>query len=237
MLAHLRTRPLERLVPLRTWLFRFLLGRAKEYYPLKEDHNNAFYEATGALRRAALGVGGALVAAGVLDRAEDVFYLRHEEILALGESSAERLARVRELVRERARELERFRLLEPVEVLQHSPGAAEAGLSRADLSGLPASAGVAEGRVRVVLGPDDFGRLEPGDVIVCKHFRPYWTHLLLMASAVVAEEGSILSHAANNAREYGLPAIVGVEGATRLLRDGEVVRVDGSNGKITRRNP
>jgi len=234
VLAQLRTRPLERLFPLRTWLFRFLLRRAREYYPLKEDHNNAFYEATGAVRRAALGVGAALVAAGVLDRPKDVFYLRNEELAGLTDASPDRLRQVRERVRERAAELERSRLLNPPEVLRHSPGVAEAQSLRADLSGQPASAGIAQGRVRIVLGPDDFGRLEPGDVIVCKHFRPYWTHLLLVASAVVAEEGSILSHAANNAREYGLPAIVGVEGAARLLRDGELIRVDGSRGMITR---
>jgi len=236
VLAQLKASRAERVLPLRTWLFRLLVRRARDYYPLKEDHNNAFYEATAAVRRAALGVGRALVAAGHLARPEDVFYLRHEEIVDLAGASPDEVRRLCERVPERAADLERFRLLDPPEVLRHSPSARQAEERPADLAGQPASAGVAEGPARIVLGPDDFARIAPGDVLVCKHFRPYWTHLLLAVSAVVAEEGSILSHAANNAREYGLPAVVGAEGATRVLRDGEPIIVDGSRGRIIRRN-
>jgi pyruvate,water dikinase len=100
------------------------------------------------------------------------------------------------------------------------------------VSGVPASPGRATGRVRVVLGPDDFDRLEPGEVLVAPLTAPAWTPLFLRAVAVVTDIGSATSHASVIAREYGIPAIVGCGDATARLQTGMGVVVDGATGNV-----
>ena len=105
------------------------------------------------------------------------------------------------------------------------------------LTGLGISPGRASGTVRVLRGPDEAHRLRPGDVLVAVGADPGWTPLFLRASAVVLELGSMLSHGAVLAREYRLPAVVNVDGATRLLRDGQRVTVDGGRGVVWLEEP
>jgi pyruvate,water dikinase len=105
---------------------------------------------------------------------------------------------------------------------------------RVNLTGTPASPGRATGPVRLVRGPSDFARLRTGDILVCRTTDPAWTALFGVAAAVVTETGGLLSHAAIVAREYGLPAVVAVTGATTVLRDGAMVAVDGSSGRVVR---
>ena len=107
--------------------------------------------------------------------------------------------------------------------------AAPAGVAK----GLPASAGVAEGLARVLNSPADGARLGPGEILVARFTDPGWTHLFLIAGAVVTEIGGVLSHGAIVAREYGLPAVVNVPGATSIP-DGAHIRVDGSAGSVER---
>jgi pyruvate,water dikinase len=85
----------------------------------------------------------------------------------------------------------------------------------------------------VVHGPDDFERVRPGDVLVCRFTEPAWTALFGVVAAVVTETGGVLSHAAIVAREYGIPAVLAVPGAMTALRDGESVTVDGGAGLVT----
>ena len=100
------------------------------------------------------------------------------------------------------------------------------------LQGTAASPGRATGTARVVSGPADFARLESGDVLVCATTTPAWTPLFAAAGALVTDTGGILSHAAIVAREYGLPAVVGCDVATRAIKDGARVEVDGSAGRV-----
>jgi pyruvate,water dikinase len=100
------------------------------------------------------------------------------------------------------------------------------------LAGTPASAGVAEGPVRIVLGPEGFADLRAGEVLVCPNTNPSWTPLFARAAAVVVDTGGLGSHAAIVAREYGVPAVMGTGRGTSVLRDGQRVRVDGSGGRV-----
>jgi pyruvate,water dikinase len=102
------------------------------------------------------------------------------------------------------------------------------------LAGVPGSAGVATGPARIVGGPADFGRVDPGDVIVCRTTDPAWTPLLAVAAAVVTETGGVLSHAAIVARERRIPAVLGVPHALTAITDGEPVTVDGAAGTVSR---
>ncbi|MFI2104358.1 PEP/pyruvate-binding domain-containing protein [Isoptericola sp. NPDC019693] len=100
------------------------------------------------------------------------------------------------------------------------------------LRGTGASGGRASGPARVVHGPDDFGTVRPGDVLVCRETDPAWTPLFGVVAAVVTETGGLLSHAAIVARELGLPAVLGVPDATAVLRDAGRVTVDGDAGDV-----
>ncbi len=100
------------------------------------------------------------------------------------------------------------------------------------LRGLPASAGRATGTARVIRSPEEFHRLQPGDILVCPYTDPTWTPLFALAAAVVADTGGPLSHAAIVAREYGIPAVLGVGHATSLP-EGATLLVDGTGGTVT----
>lgn len=102
------------------------------------------------------------------------------------------------------------------------------------LRGTGASGGRASGPARVVRGPDDFGAVRPGDVLVCRETDPAWTPLFDVVAAVVTETGGLLSHAAIVARELRLPAVLGVPAATDALRDAGAVVVDGDAGTVAR---
>ena len=102
------------------------------------------------------------------------------------------------------------------------------------LLGMGSSPGVARGRVRIVHDPSDGVRLAPGDILVAPYTDPAWTPLFVSVEAVVVEIGSLLSHASIVARELGIPSVVSLAGATRLLVEGEEVEVDGTRGTVRR---
>ena len=104
-------------------------------------------------------------------------------------------------------------------------------LPKGALVGLAVSAGTVEGRARVIL---DIAQadLEPGDILVTAFTDPSWTPLFVAISGLVTEVGGLMTHGAVIAREYGLPAVVGVENATRLIRDGQRIRVHGTDGYV-----
>ena len=101
------------------------------------------------------------------------------------------------------------------------------------LRGIGASTGQVTATARVLGGPADFGRLQPGDVLVASITTPAWTSLFAMAAAVVTDIGGPLSHSSIVAREYGIPAVLGTNVATRRIPDGARVRVDGDTGTVT----
>jgi pyruvate,water dikinase len=99
------------------------------------------------------------------------------------------------------------------------------------LLGLPVSAGTVEGRARVVLDMAQ-ADLEPGDILVTAYTDPSWTPLFVAVGGLVTEVGGMMTHGAVIAREYGLPAVVGVAHATRLIGDGQRIRVHGTDGYV-----
>jgi pyruvate,water dikinase len=101
------------------------------------------------------------------------------------------------------------------------------------IKGVAASPGVTSGVGRVLHGPEDFGQLKPGDVLVAPITTPAWTPLFAMASAIVTDVGGPLSHGSIVAREYGIPAVLGTGVATRRIQSGQTVTVNGSVGTVT----
>jgi pyruvate,water dikinase len=173
-----------------------------------------------------------LVQAGVLRDKEDIFYLRFEEL-----HDVVRTNRVDELlIQQRKDAFRSYAALQPPRVLTSDGEALSGAYRRVDLPsgalvGLPVSIGMVEGRARVVL---DLAHadLEAGDILVTAYTDPSWTPLFVAISGLVTEVGGLMTHGAVIAREYGLPAVVGVENATRLIRDGQRIRVHGTEGYV-----
>ncbi|MOA40184.1 Chondramide synthase cmdD [compost metagenome] len=97
--------------------------------------------------------------------------------------------------------------------------------------GTPVSAGIVEGVARVVLKPED-AKLQPGEILVAPFTDPGWTPLFISAVGLITEVGGMMTHGSVVAREYGIPAVVGIERATEIIKDGSYVRVNGTNGFV-----
>ncbi|MFI6564245.1 rifamycin-inactivating phosphotransferase [Streptomyces sp. NPDC050534] len=173
-----------------------------------------------------------LVQANLLREKEDVFYLTFQEF-----HDSVRSNQVDEqLIQQRKDAFRSCQALTPPRVLT-SDGEAVTGAYRRDgvpagaLVGLPVSAGTVEGRARVILDMAE-ADLEAGDILVTSFTDPSWSPLFVGISGLVTEVGGLMTHGAVIAREYGLPAVVGVERATRLIRDGQRIRVHGTDGYV-----
>ena len=173
-----------------------------------------------------------LVQAHVLREKEDIFYLTFQELHDVVRNNHVD----DQLIVQRKDAFTWYQALTPPRVLT-SDGEAIAGAYRRDdlpagaLVGLPVSAGTVEGRARVILDMAE-ADLEAGDILVTAYTDPSWTPLFVAIKGLVTEVGGLMTHGAVIAREYGLPAVVGVEHATRLIRDGQRIRVHGTDGYV-----
>jgi phosphohistidine swiveling domain-containing protein len=232
-LAELKRHPALRITAVRRQLLSTVRA-AKVGMAFREDSHFYATMVLPSLRRALLDLGRRLCEAGVLSDAAEVNHLRFEELAAMADGGALADAdreRHRRLVLARAakrRELEGIPLLDPASLFgraQVDPDAL--------VSGISASRGQATGMVRVIRGPQEFGSLRSGEILVCPYTNPSWTPLFQRAGAVVVDAGGIASHAAIVAREYGIPAVMGTGFGTSTLRTGQSVRVDGTRGQVT----
>lgn len=173
-----------------------------------------------------------LVQAGVIHEKEDIYYLSFEEIRET--ICTHRLDN--EIILKRKAEYRSYEKLTPPRVIT-SDGEIIAGkynqedLPANAIAGLAVSSGVVEGRARVISNIED-ANLEKGDILVTSFTDPSWTPLFIAINGLVTEVGGLMTHGAVIAREYGLPAVVGVDNATRLIKDGERIRVNGTEGYV-----
>jgi pyruvate,water dikinase len=184
-----------------------------------------------AYKQALLAEAERLMQARVLREKEDIFYLTFSELHNVVRAN---LADD-ELIHERKGAFRSYQALTPPRVLT-SDGEAIAGAYRREvpagaLAGLPVSAGIIEGRARVIQDMAE-ADLDAGDILVTAYTDPSWSPLFVAIAGLVTEVGGLMTHGAVIAREYGLPAVVGVEQATRLIRDGQRIRVDGTDGYV-----
>ncbi|HET9772239.1 MAG TPA: rifamycin-inactivating phosphotransferase, partial [Acidimicrobiia bacterium] len=173
-----------------------------------------------------------LVQAGVLGDGEDIFHLTFAELHDVVRTNTVD----GELIRRRKDEFRTYEALTPPRVLTSDGEAIDGAYRRDDLPagalvGLAVSAGTVEGRARIILDIAD-ADLEPGDILVTAFTDPSWTPLFVAVAGLVTEVGGLMTHGAVIAREYGLPAVVGVEHATRRIEDGQRIRLHGTDGYV-----
>ncbi len=219
---------------LRARLVRGALKRTRLFAGLRELPKYHLVEGLGSVRQQLSAVGAELAAAGRIAEADDIFFLDFAEAHR-GLAGASMRALVAERREAYDAELGRRRIprvllsdgTEP-EALQARGGT---GAGTGVLSGTPASAGTVTAKARVILDPHG-ARLEPGEILVAPSTDPGWTPLFLTAGGLVMEMGGPNSHGAVVAREYGIPAVVGVPDATSAISTGQVITLDGGAGTV-----
>jgi len=210
--------------------FRFFFRRAREFHLLRERIGAAYTFGYGLFRYYYLALGIHFVRRGWIDDPEDIFYVQDTEIRQL--LNAEHpVDEVRQLVTRHKTDIERFsKIALPTVIYGDEPPPVEDGSSE-KLVGVPTSIGHYTGKVCVVQGIRDFNKVQQGDVLIIPYSEVGWTPLFARASAVVSESGGMLSHSSIIAREYNIPAVVSVTGATRIP-DEAIVTVNGHTGEV-----
>lgn len=228
--------------------FETLLGQCQALWPLREDHSFYIDQASAVMvRRVLVEAGQRLASAGRLSGERDVFFLTLDEVR---DALSGGVADLQAPVDERRGVWERHRNLTPPPFLGTLPEGdgpefdsemrkftnpvvvTPDGDRPRTLRGVAGSAGTASGVARVVRSPEEFANVRPGDILVCRSTTPAWTPIFGTVAALVTDAGGVLSHTAIVAREYGLPAVVGTKYATRFVRDGQAVTVDGEQGLV-----
>jgi pyruvate,water dikinase len=214
----------------RGWFVRFALRRTRLLAGLREYPKYLVITLFGALRKRIAQTGAELAQQGRIGQADDVYFLTFEEMRSTQGDLREVVACRREVYdREmRRRHIPRVLLSDGTDAEAVHHGTPVEG----DLVGTPASAGTVTGVARVVMDPLG-AHLEPGEILVAPSTDPGWTPLFLTAGGLVVEMGGANSHGAVVAREYGIPAVVGVREAVTRIKTGERITVDGSTGAVT----
>ncbi|HBV96382.1 MAG: phosphoenolpyruvate synthase [Peptococcaceae bacterium BICA1-7] len=209
-----------------------MISVMRNFIGYREYPKYAFIQRYYIYKQALLKEAAVLVQKGVLQEKEDIYYLSFDELrdaVRTGRLDYSTLTRRKE-------EYEVYEKLTPPRVMT-SEGEVISGqyntgnIPQGALAGIPVSTGVIEGRARVVLKMSD-ANIEDGDILVTTFTDPSWTPLFVSVKGLVTEVGGLMTHGAVIAREYGLPAVVSVENATRLIKDGERIRVNGTEGYV-----
>jgi pyruvate,water dikinase len=215
-------------------LIGYLYVRVRELAGLRESPKFHIIQLMGVIRQGMLAYGRHLVSEGIIVQAEDIFYLYYAEIEQLV-NNVDREWRTIIAQRRENYQIELYRKQIPRMLLSDGRAFYEGISSLEDepgkLVGSPVSPGLVEGVVRVVVDPINPGLL-PGEIMVCQGTDPAWTPLFLTAGGLIMEVGGMMTHGAIVAREYGIPAVVGVSQATEVLQNGQGIQLNGSTGEI-----
>jgi pyruvate,water dikinase len=221
---------------LRRRMVRGLVARARAYLAVREHPKFLLIHLFQHGRRIILEAGRMAVERGLLADVSDVWMLDLDELLAVLEGQKRD---VRETVAARRETWKRYAKLSPPPMLTsegESPPLSASPETPGVLRGMGASVGIVEGTARVVMDPAR-EVLRPGEILVAPFTDPGWTPLFIHARALVMEVGGLMTHGSVVAREYGLPAVVGVTGATTRIRSGQRIRVDGDRGQVVLLEP
>jgi len=222
--------------PIKRWIFSHSLRRAQELTVYREKLKSQVVRQFAFTRRVLLVLGQRLHEQGGLSCRDDIFFLEVSELepVTTGGASFD----WRERIESRRREYEKNLKLNPPRIVngRFDPNAPAWPVANADakfLTGIPVSPGIVTGPARVILRADDYEQVLAGEILIAPFTDPAWSPYFITAAGLVVEQGGILSHGSIVAREYGLPAVTNVLSATRIIRTGDLVQVDGNRGRVS----
>jgi len=221
--------------PVHRFVFNYYLRKAQQGSVIRENLKNMWMKAWFVIRRIILEFGNRLRQRRIISKVDDIFFLRMEEIGPLLKGSPR--SGVRGLLKERRREYDLDRTITPPKVIRgvfdprrHQPEPVAQG--QRVMTGLAVSSGVVRGKARVILDTRSRETVRPGEILVAPFTDPGWTPYFMSAAAIVVDMGGLLSHGSIVAREYGIPAVVNVGPATKIIRTGQMLEVDGDQGTV-----
>ncbi len=222
--------------PIKRWLFNWSVRGTRKAARNRENWKDAFVRLVAFYRRVLLELGERLHEEGILVESSDILFLKLTEIAPVARGCAE--FDVKQQIEARRAEYEKDCSVTPPPVIigRFDPDkhvVPEVDTDVETLKGIAVSSGVVTGRARVILRTDDDQHIESGEILVAPFTDPAWTPYFLPAAGVVMDMGGVLSHGAVIAREYGLPAVVNVGPASRIIQTGQTIRVDGDSGTVT----
>jgi pyruvate,water dikinase len=222
--------------PIKRWVFSRSLRRAQKLAVFREELKNQGVRQFAFARRVLLALGQRLKEQGILSCPDDIFFLEISEIepVATGGASFD----WHERIALRRREYEKNLKLNPPPLVvgKFDPNAPAWPVANADaklLEGIPVSPGIVTGPARVILRTDEHEQVLPGEILIAPFTDPAWSPYFITAAGLIMEQGGVLSHGSIVAREYGLPAVTNVASATRAIRTGDLVQVDGNRGCVS----
>jgi len=221
--------------PIKRMIFNYFLARAQQGSVFRENVKSEVIKLLTAKRKFLLELGKKLKEKDILKDADDIFFLRYEEIepVVLGNAGPD----IRRLIIERRAEYDKNCSVTPPDTVfgkfdpdNYVPDAIDKQVQ--ELKGLGVSSGTATGKARVILRADTDEQLLGGEILVAPFTDPGWTPYFVPAAAIVMDEGGIISHGSIVAREYGIPAVVNVGDATKIIKTGQTIQVDGNLGMV-----
>ncbi len=227
----LTSQSILRFQPLR-FLFLKSLETARNFHEIRENTRFYLMMTVPTLRRGVLELGGRLTEVGILDKREDVFYLRLNELVEAANTMPLEKNKADELIALVSKRKLKYESLKNIPVVDPRLYRTKKSNSNALLAGVPGSPGVREGVARVIHDSSEFHRLQAGNILIAPYTNPAWTPLFEIAGGVIVDTGGAMSHAAIVAREYGIPAVMGVVDGTIKIKDGDKIRIDGTNGTV-----
>lgn len=221
--------------PAKRLIFNHIVHRAQQGVVFRENWKSEAVRYTAAFRSILLELGQRLDNKGIFENTDDIFFLKLEEIetVTLGKSNFD----VKETITSRRAEYEKHKSVMPPAVVigkfnpdDYVPDAVD---THAEVfNGLAVSSGVVVGKARVILKADTEEQVLPGEILVAPSTDPGWTPYFMPAAAIVMDIGGMLSHGSIIAREYGIPAVVNVGPATKIIKTGQTIQVDADNGIV-----
>jgi pyruvate,water dikinase len=215
-------------------LVRALAVRIRTLMGQRESPKFFIVRLMGMIRNELLASGQEFTDDGILEQPEDLFFLYFHELQALAHQDSrdwKKLIAERRAIYERENRRKQIPRVLVSDGRTFYEGIGVLGDTDTIISGSPVSPGVAEGVVHIIFDPRG-AQLAPGEILVCPGTDPAWTPLFMAAGGLITEVGGMMTHGSVVAREYGIPAVVGVHQATTRLRNGQRIRVDGTAGKV-----
>jgi pyruvate,water dikinase len=216
-------------------IFNFLLHRSQQGSVFRENVKSEVIKLVVSLRKMLIELGKKLVDKGILKNQDDIFFLRLEELEPVTHGKAD--FDIRQVITNRRTEYDKNSLISPPDVIfgkfdpdSYVPEPIDSNVEM--LAGLAVSPGVVTAKARVILRADTDEQVLAGEVLVAPFTDPGWTPYFVTAAGVVMDQGGILSHGSIVAREYGIPAVVNVGHATKIIKTGQTIEIDGNRGVI-----